>query len=443
MSTRLTQFPPGQKREATGYESTSTPDNFTFPSCTLEDADRAVFDLFEKQIPLQHVQQNELKRIPVIFSTGERFAVLNRKEPLRDKNKTLVLPLISIMRTGINQQPDNGTGPGQMQPSKIKIKLSPESDTYKRLLNKLSLSNQDNIAAASHLLGGPGEGVMPGTVGARRRQNAPSAEALGGKLLTPDLADNIYEIITIPPVKYYQATYNITIWAQFVKQMNEIIAAIMSTYQNNYARTFRLETPKGYWFVGYVGSEFQAGENFDDFTDSERLVKSSFDIKVNAYLVMPEYPGSPNGLRRTISAPNIEFRVSSINSSPIVNLNANVPSGSPSAYILDDVATNEDGVPGQAIAANNISSNLARIGVSTDQTSIIADPKTASGLPAAGGHEAAKEDLLFHKFEVDPFTGKRKKIVVKAQKIRKDDTGSNRQGETIYREGLTIDLDDI
>lgn len=444
MSTRLTQFPPGQKREPTGYEGTPVTDEFYLPSCTIEDADRSVFDLFDKQIPLQYFQNNETKKIPVIFSTGERFAVLNRKEPLRDKNKTLILPLISIMRTGISQEPDNGTGPGQLQPSKIKVKISPESDTYKRLINKLALLNQDNVASESHLQGLPGDGTIPGTVGSRRRQSPVSLEALEGKLLHPDLSDNIYEIITIPPVKHYQATYNITIWAQFVKQMNDILSAIMSTYQNNYKRTFRLETPKGYWFVGYVGSEFSGGENFDDFTDSERLVKQSFDIKVNAYLIMPEFPGSPNGLRKIVSAPNIEFNVASINSSPVNNLNANVPSSSPNAYILDQMSTSEDGIPGQAIGVDNIASNLARIGEGVDQSSVIADPKVAQGLPNIGGFESNSSDLLFHRFEVDPFTGKRKKIVVKAQKIRDPSvSNSNRQGETVYREGLTIDLDDI
>jgi hypothetical protein len=444
MSIRQTQFPPGVKREPTGYEGPDIPTDFVVPSCTLEDADRSVFDLFNEQLPLQYVFNGEPKRIPVIFATGERFAVLNRKEPLRDKNKTLILPLISIMRTGLNQHPDNGHGPGQMHPSKLKIRISPESDTYKRLLNKIGLQNQDNIASTSHREEESDVGVLPGTVGSRRKHVSPSLEVLEGKLLKPDLADNIYEIITMPPVKYYQATYNITIWSQFTKQMNEILSVIMSTYQNNYGRTFRLETKKGYWFVGYVGTDFSTGENFDDFTDSERIVKQSFDIKVNAYLIMPDYPGSPNGLRRSISAPNIEFKAAGITEQLVENLNANVPSSSPSAYILDEMSTKGDGLPGQAIGVNNSSSNLTRIGESEPHSSIIADANNSREISVIGGHSGAENDIIFYKYEVDPFTGKRKKIAVRARKIRTGfENSQNRQGESVYREGIIIDLGDV
>jgi hypothetical protein len=444
MSIRQTQFPPGVKREPTGYEGSDAPTDFVMPSCTLEDADRSVFDLFNEQIPLQYIVNGETKKIPVIFATGERFAVLNRREPLRDKNKTLILPLISIMRTGLNQNPDNGHGPGQMQPSKVKIRLSPESDTYKRLLNKLNLQNQDNVASTSHREEDSDIGVLPGTVGSRRKNISPSLDVLEGKLLKSDLLDNIYEIITIPPVKHYQATYNITIWSQFTKQMNEILSAIMSSYQNNYGRTFRLETKKGYWFVGYVGSDFSGGENFDDFTDSERIVKQSFDIKVNAYLVLPDYPGSPNGLRRSISAPNIEFKVEGITEQLVENLNANVPSGSPNAYILDEMSTIGDGLPGQAIGVNNFASNQSRIGENQTQSSIIADANNSHEMSVIGGHSGAENEIVFYRYEIDPFSGKRKKVAIRAQKVRSGfENSQNKQGESVYREGIIVDLGDI
>lgn len=443
MSTRLTQFGTGLDREPTGYEGTDTPEDFSIPSCTMEDADRAVFDLFDKELPLQFVQHDEVKRIPVIFATGERFAVLNRKEPLRDKNKTLILPLISIMRTGINQQPDNGHGPGQMHPTKLKIKVSPESDTYKRLVNKLGLVNQDNVASNSHIVGAPGEGTLPGTVGSRRASARGTETPTSGPRLSPDLLDNIYEIITMPPVKYYQATYNITIWSQFFKQMNDIITVIMSTYQNNYGRTFRLETSKGYWFVGYISSEFSSGENFDDLTDSERLIKQSFDIKVNAYLIMPDYPGSPNGLRRKVSAPNIEFKVEEIKSKPYESLSANVASGSPLSYILDDLSTVGDGIPGQALGSNEAASGLARVGENLPESSVIDDSNLSHGAPVVGGFSGSSSNLFFHREEVDPFTGKRKKIIVAAVKQRPDGSTQGRQGETVYREALVVDIDDF
>lgn len=444
MSTRFTQFDPKLSRHPSGYEVGDVPDDFSIPSCTLEDADRAVFDLFNEQIPLQFYQSNELKKIPVIFATGERFAVLNRKNPLRDKNKTLVLPLISILRTDISQDPENGMGPGQMHPSKVKIKITPESDNYKRIINKLAILNQDNVASKGHLNEGDGKGVIPGTVGTRRRQVTPTLDDIDGGILRPDLKDNIYEIITMPPVKFYQSTYNITIWAQFTQQMNDILSAIMSSYQNNYGRTFRLETKKGYWFSGFVDKDFSSGENYDDFTDSERLIKQSFNIRVNAYLILPSYPGSPNGLRRTISAPSIEFKVDQVNGTKIENLASNVPSASPSSYILNDIVTGENGIPGQAIAADKVNSGLTSAGTLSDNSSVIGAHIGADNVPDIGGHLPSNPDLVFYRYEIDPFTGKKRKILVGATQSRTSaGDGSARQGETVYREGIVLDLGKI
>ena len=59
----------------TGYEGTNEPD-YVIPSCGLEDLDKSVFDLFDKQIPLFHELHGSVEKVPVIFATGERFAIL-------------------------------------------------------------------------------------------------------------------------------------------------------------------------------------------------------------------------------------------------------------------------------------------------------------------------------------------------------------------------------
>ena len=102
MSTRrdITQI---NNSEPMGFEGNDTPGDIEIPPCTVEDVDRSVFNLFDKQLPFQAKTNSEgIKRIPVIFATGERFAVLRRKEPLRDKTGAIILPLISIMRSGIS-----------------------------------------------------------------------------------------------------------------------------------------------------------------------------------------------------------------------------------------------------------------------------------------------------------------------------------------------------
>ena len=44
-------------------------------------------------------------KVPVVFAAGERFALTRRKSPIRDKNNALILPIVSIMRTGMDISP--------------------------------------------------------------------------------------------------------------------------------------------------------------------------------------------------------------------------------------------------------------------------------------------------------------------------------------------------
>ena len=124
MSTRYYKNKNDGTSRSAGYEGSNIPDDFNVPSCTIEDVDRALFDLFDKQLPFTYKHKEGTKRAPVIFASGERFAVLRRKEPLRDKSGALVLPLVSIMRTGISQVPTMGAGTSQNTPHVVKRKLS-------------------------------------------------------------------------------------------------------------------------------------------------------------------------------------------------------------------------------------------------------------------------------------------------------------------------------
>ena len=462
MSTRLDKKEATSNSQAMGYEGNDIPEDFIVPPCTLEDVDRAVFDLFNRQIPLEYLQKGEMKKIPVIFATGERFAVLRRKEPLRDRANALILPLISIMRTAVSQVPETGTGPGQGSPITVKKRIAKESAVYKRLKNSLGLKNQADSPSPLNLETGPkGSGAKPGTVASRRNSSPASSEVRSGRLLTPSLSDNIYEVITIPPVKFYQATYDVTFWSQYTQQMNDMMMAVMSTYQNNHARSFRLETDKGYWFVGYVGSEFQPGHNHDDFTDNERLVRYNFEFRVTGYLIMPDYPGAPSGIRRTISAPTMEFGTTQLSTPFVASPVGSVPSADPVAYVLQDIATMDDPLPGQSPGSSAAASAMGTVGVnvpgagpsissaspsistSTGQKSNDPMVKAATGginkndSTSLGGFTAGKSAVDLYRVEVDPFTGKPKKTILKIK------TRNQRKGETVYREGQTKKLSGI
>jgi len=402
----------------------NTSDTFLeLPSCTIEDIDRALFNLFDKDLPLTYSYKKKTQRVPIVFAGGERFAIIARKKPLRDKNNALILPVISIMRSNLTQENEMGLASNTSVPHIIKKQISKKDPRYQRLINKLGLKNSDNLATREAFLnessGSPLEGAEPGRI-ASRRGSAPLTDQIrAGNLLELNLDNNIFEVIEMPPPNFITATYEVTVWAQYVQQMNNIIMSIMSNAQSYAQRTFRLETQKGYTFVAYMESGFAPGNNFDDFTDDERIIRTSFTLKVPGYLLGETYPGAPNRLRSVLSSPQLSFELDLTSAQILSDVSVGAPSGNPDSYVLDDARRISAPLPGGAVAGQesvtyNDTRNLNASSPDRDDSVLIG---------------AAVNDVRQRTVETitDPF-GKRtqKKSVVK--------TRYNRNGETVYRE---------
>tara|TARA_Y100000592_G_C5480679_1_gene325253 strand:+ start:4977 stop:6122 length:1146 start_codon:yes stop_codon:yes gene_type:complete len=302
----------------TGLEGIDIPDNFEMPSCGIEDVDRAMFKLFNEDLPFYYELDGDMKRIPCIFAGGERAMILRRKKPLRDRQGALILPMVSIMRSGLDQTAEKGIGPGEGTLT-IKKKLAPEDRQYKRLFNPQGLINQDGI-------------------GTRTGDTNPNL-GISNK--------NVYEVITIPAPRFYKATYEITFWAQYLQQMNDIIEAFISSQNISSALSFKIETEKGYWFVAIVESGLSDSTNFDGYADDERVIKTSITMSVTGYLINPKFPGAPSPFRRYVSAPKVQFETTT---NPIPNVTSSkLPSFGPDDYIFDDMMNTEYPLPGAAV----------------------------------------------------------------------------------------------
>ena len=321
-----------------GYEGANVPDEIEVPSNTIEDVDKSVFELFDKQLPFQYDRSGTMTRVPVIFASGERFAILRRRKPLRDKTGALILPIISIMRTSVTQTNTIGGGTSEVETQVIKRKLSKEDSYYQRLINSRNEQNSRDLAIDS---------LRPDSEDRLRSERGKLLSAPEG--MQPVLGKNFYEIYEIPPVKFFTAVYEITFWTQYTQQMNDLLMVMMSLYQNNTQRTFRLQTSKGYWFVGYAGEQMSNGDNFDGFADDERLIKYSFEMTVPSYLVGADFPGSMKTLRRFLSAPEISFASWYESPDKKRDTSMGIPSGDPSDYIFDDLRLESESKPAQSI----------------------------------------------------------------------------------------------
>ena len=388
------------------------PEDFELPSCGIEDVDRAVFKLFNEQLPLFYTLEDEQTRVPVIFATGERAFILRRNKPVTDRSGALVLPLVSILRSDLNQEPQagggGGIGPGDGTMVISKRKFSDSVDYFNEI-NEEGLLNQDNTVNSDKNLG-------PSLRDYRRN--------LGGAAVKNELSSPITEIITIPTPRYFSVTYEVTFWAQYLQQMNNLLEAVMSSYSHNPSKSFKLESDKGYWFVGFVDSGLTGDINFDSMTDSERIVKYNLSISVNGYIINPRFPGSQTTVRRTLSVPKLSFDVK-FNNSAIQTITG-IPSSKTDHYLNSDLETTDEALPGHAIGGTRIP-HVGPPGSATNSVAGVLD--TAEHGSATIGGYSPSSDSEFVRLEsyIDPFTGKRKfkTVLVKTKK--------SRHGETLNR----------
>lgn len=290
-----------------GYETKSAAD-ITVPSVGISDVDKALFDLFNEQIPLVvGGEGDETKRVPIVFMAGEKWAMNKRLRALRDKNNALILPLITAVRTTVTQDSAAdiaGRGINQ-QTGEIVIhrRLDKSDRAYQGLINRLMLKHQRNLA----VLAGDADANQLSTVRAQGDlENDPTV--LQGGLLVPDRRHNVYETIVVPAPQFFTAQYDFTIWAQYNRHMQQILDAIMSS-QLSQGNCWRIESPKGYWFIASVeGNQYAAENNTDDYAQEERLIRYKFVVNVPGYILAPSVPGAPIPIKRYVSSPSITFQ---------------------------------------------------------------------------------------------------------------------------------------
>jgi len=348
MSTR-SQIHGNDQNPAQPSDNLST--NFVeIPSCRIEDVDKALFDLFDKQLPLLFTHKKDTKRVPIVFATGERFALIARKKPLRDRSKALILPVISIMRTNIELGNSMGGSFAPDIPIIIKKQLSSKDAIYQRLLNKKGIKNSKDIAGPDSFVDPVSKQVaMPDRVATRRTQDDVTS-TIGD--LSPTLGNNIFEIFELPPPVYVTIDYEISVWTQYTQEMNNLLSVIATESHFHASPSFRIETSTGYTFVAYIDKTISNQSNFEDFSEEERYVRTSFPIKVTGYLVGSTYKGAPNFVKKYVSAPQISFEVSP----SFVEQNyvtEGPPSGQPSDYLIDDLRNKDQPVPRHAIGGND------------------------------------------------------------------------------------------
>lgn len=292
----------------TGFQSKSAPGDYTVPPVGLVDVDKSLFDLFDREIPFAVADENgDLKKVPVVFAAGEKWALQKRRRALRDRNGTLILPLITVVRTTVQQSADSDlTGRGiNQQTGELVIhrRLDNSDRAYQGLINRLLIKHQTN-AAVDPTVADAGQLTTLRPIG----DMADDPTVQQGGLLVPNRRNNVYETIVVPSPQFFTATYDVTVWAQYTSHMNQLLEQLVSSFlpQGN---AWRLDTEKGYWFVAYVDENtYTSDSNTDDYAQTERVIKYKFVVRVPGYVLASKAPGAPVPIKRYVSSPIVSFQ---------------------------------------------------------------------------------------------------------------------------------------
>jgi hypothetical protein len=188
-------------------------------------------------------------KIPIIWSSAERSFQIKNNKKLRDKNGSLIPPIISIERSSITKDPTKKTA--------FQANLSPQQDYYyiTKLLNQDKTSNFANADAKKQ------SGQVNFVTSKKNRKQ-------------------VYQHIAVRIPVYVVVEYKINILTNYQTQMNEAIQPFMARTAQNYF----IIKGDDYRFECMMDPSF-AQENNSSLDESERTFKTTITVKVIGYLV--------------------------------------------------------------------------------------------------------------------------------------------------------------
>ena len=214
-----------------GYLYSRTDDDIKTPSVTLMDMDSAIKFYFENVIKPSIEDNSENIKVPIMYSSPERWKAIKRDGFMRDKKRQIITPVITYRRTSIERD-------DMIPQDKLDANNPHLFYTFEK---KFSQQNRyDNFTTQVGLL--------------------PQRE---------------YYNVALPD--YVTLTYDFIIWTTYIEQMNKIVERI------NYSDGAYWGDPNKLRFRSRIDSFTDATE----VSDVERLVRTNFTVTLRGYL-LPE-----------------------------------------------------------------------------------------------------------------------------------------------------------
>ena len=223
-----------------------------FEVSTIETIDKSVLN-FVEGLGLSALTNKGFKPVPVIWGTAERAFQVKKNKDIRDSQGLLVLPIISIKRTGFTK---SRVSPGVFQGN------VPENEDGKGGSLNVSrvLYQQKTMEFA----------------------NADALKLYGQKHYPSQNPKIVYKTVSVPMPVNVEVMYEITLRTEYQQQMNDLMTPFATTPGTvNFVRL----TEKDHRYEGFIQEGYASNDNLADFSGDERKFETKITLKVIGYIV--------------------------------------------------------------------------------------------------------------------------------------------------------------
>ena len=202
-------------------------------SVSLMDMDSTIMYYFENIIKPSVVENGETIKVPIMYSSPERWSAIQKTGFMRDSKRQLIIPAIAFRRTGMEK--DDTMAVDKIDPESPQLFYS-----FERKFN--SRNRYDNFSVQQGLL--------------------PQRE---------------YYNIAMPD--YMVLNYDFIVWTQYIEQMNKLVERINWSAGSYWGEPNRMR----------FKANIESYSDVTKVTDRERLVRTEFSVTLKGYLIPEAY----------------------------------------------------------------------------------------------------------------------------------------------------------
>jgi len=223
---------------------------------TIEDIDFALRNWVEEQ-ELFCTTNKGSRKAPVKWVIGERAFQTKEDSQMRDSSGALILPMITVERTGIVKDlAKKGTVYGNVPPALASSKLG-DTLTIARQINQKKTANFANAHTKK----------KRGQINFRTRKENKKV---------------VYQTVTVPLPVYVEVSYTVTLRTEYQQQMNELLQPFITRTRG--ATQIKI-TYEEHQYEAFIQSDFSQDNTTSALELNERNFKTTIEIKVLGMLL--------------------------------------------------------------------------------------------------------------------------------------------------------------